>query len=109
MTLPRNRQRAADQREKKTLWRIGLAIAVLTLLFILFAPGRGYFHYRNLKKQVTSLTTENNRLTSRNSELTKEIERLQKDEAYQEELARKKHGLLKDNEVVYEFTSSREK
>lgn len=109
MNVSRNRQKPVTQGEKKLLWRIGFLIALLTLLYIFFAPGRGYFHYRSLKKQVDSLSAENARLASRNTELANEIERLQTDATVQEELARKKHGLLRQNETVYEFNSSRKK
>jgi len=52
---------------------------------------------------------ENKNLEQRNVQLRREIDRLQNDDAYLEELARKKYGLLKKNEMVFEFKSSQKK
>ena len=49
------------------------------------------------------LAAENSRLEARNLELSEDIRRLRSDEAYIEEIARQKHGLLKKNETVYAF------
>ena len=46
---------------------------------------------------------ENEALQKQNQKLSVEIKRLQQDEKYIEETARKKYGLLKKNEMVYEF------
>lgn len=98
-----------NRQEKKILWALGLIVAAFFLLWILFAPGRGYFHYRKLQREITALTKENNQLEAKNAELTKDIKRLQSDDTYLEEVARKKHGLLKKNETVYEFDPPKKK
>ena len=88
---------------RKMLWLLGAAVAVLLVLWFLFAPGRGYLHYRKLHREVENLTRENSRLEAQNAELVKDIRRLKSDEAYIEDVARKKHGLLKKDEMVYDF------
>jgi len=95
--------------EKKRLRRIILLVLLIAILLLLFIPGRSLMSYRNMQQHVSMLSRENERLEQRNRELTVEIKRLQTDEAYLEELARKKYGLLKDNETVYEFKSRRKK
>ena len=95
--------------EKKRLHRIILLVLLIAILLLLFVPGRSLISYRNMRQHVSTLSRENERLEQRNRELTIEIKRLQTDEAYLEELARKKYGLLKDNETVYEFKSRRKK
>ena len=55
------------------------------------------------------MTQENSQLEAKNAELTKDIKRLQSDDTYLEEVARKKHGLLKKNETVYEFDPPKKK
>ena len=35
---------------RKMLWLLGAAVAVLLVLWFLFAPGRGYLHYRKLHR-----------------------------------------------------------
>ena len=98
-----------NRQEKKLCWVLGLIVGALFLLWVFFAPGRGYFHYRKLQREITVLTQENNQLEAKNSELSKDIKRLQSDDAYLEEVARKKHGLLKKNETVYEFDPPKKK
>jgi cell division protein FtsB len=104
------RKRPEDNpQEKKVLWYLGLLVAVFFLLWILFAPGRGYFQYRKLQREISALTQENSQLEAKNAELSKDIKRLQSDDTYLEEVARKKHGLLKKNETVYEFEAPKKK
>ncbi len=57
--------------------------------------------------RVQALEREQQALIKRNRELAAEIKRLQTDDAYLEELARKKYGLLRENEMVYEFGSKK--
>lgn len=103
------KKKEENRQEKKMLWYLGLIVAVFLLLWIFFAPGRGYFHYRKLQREITTLTQENKQLEVRNVELSGDIKRLQSDDAYLEEVARKKHGLLKKNETVFEFEPPKKK
>jgi cell division protein FtsB len=95
-------KRDLTKTEWRFLRRVLLVVAAVSILWFLFAPDRGFFRYRKLQNQIDSLTTENKELEQRNAELKKEIDRLQTDDAYLEELARQKYGLLKENETVYE-------
>jgi cell division protein FtsB len=92
--------------ERKILRRVIFIVAVLGLLWIVFAPDRGLLYYHRLHKKIEMLSRENRELAERNAELKREIERLHNDESYLEELARKKYGLLQENETVYEFKPS---
>jgi len=105
-TVLRKKQENARPEKRKFLY-LGLAVAFLLLLWVLFAPERGYFQYRKLQKEVTEMTREKNRLEAKNIELAEEIRRLRSDDVYLEDVARKRHGLLKKNETVYEFDSGR--
>jgi len=104
----RKKQEETGQ-DKKILWYLGLIAGIFLLLWLLFAPGRGYFHYRKLQKEIATLSQENSQLEAKNIELTEDIKRLKSDDAYLEEVARKKHGLLKKNETVYEFEPPKKK
>ena len=90
--------------DRRVFWGLGLLVAVLALLWVVFAPGRGYYHFRKMQREIDTLAAENTRLEARNVELSEDIRRLKSDEAYIEEIARQKHGLLKKDEMVYEFT-----
>ncbi len=108
MTAQRTRKRLSGP-ERRTLRRIVLLFLALGLLWLLFAPGHGLLRYRGLQHRVRTLTEENRDLARRNAELEKEIEKLRSDDRYLEELARKKYGLLKENESVYEFGPAKKK
>lgn len=98
-----------EQQDKKMMWLLGSVVALFFLLWILFAPGRGFFHYLKLQREISTLSEENARLEARNVELTADIKRLQSDNAYLEQVAREKHGLLKKNEMVFEFDPPKKK
>ena len=95
-------KRDLTKAELRLVKRIILFVVAASVLWLLFAPDRGVVHYRKMQKKIDSLAQENRNLEQRNVELKKEIDRLQNDDAYLEELARKKYGLLKENETVYE-------
>ncbi len=93
----------------RMMWFLGAVVAFFLLLWILFAPGRGFIHYLKLQREIATLTEENIRLEARNVELTADIQRLQSDKAYLERIAREKHGLLKKDEMVFDFEANKKK
>jgi cell division protein FtsB len=104
--MAHRKQSSLTYSERRLLKRILILIAAAAFLWLIFAPGRGYLHYRRVQNQIDMLARENRELVDRNAELRKEIERLQHNEAYLEELARSKYGMLKKNETVYEYKPS---
>ncbi len=102
VTRRRHDRRPQDQ---QALWILGGMIALFFVLWILFAPGRGYVHYLQLKREEARLVEENHDLEVKNAELAEDLKRLESDDAYLEKIARQKHGLLKKDESVYEFNS----
>lgn len=103
------RNKGLNKREKRALRRFVLLIIVLSLIFIVFAPGRGLLSHRKLKKEIQNIAQDNSTLQQRNVELAEEIKRLKNDEAYLEQLAREKYGMLRKNEEVYELRTSHTK
>jgi cell division protein FtsB len=89
--------------EKKQLSYASLFLALLLLLWIVFAPNRGIVALYMAKKEILRLQEENRRLAGENKVLQEEINKLQDDPAYLEEKARKEYGMLKENEVLYIF------
>jgi cell division protein FtsB len=102
-------QQGLTRGERRLLWRLLVFMLAAGIIWFLFAPGSGVFRYHRLQKQIETLSLENKSLQEHNAALRKEIERLHGDEAYLEEMARKKYGLLKENETVYEFEPSGKK
>ncbi len=86
-----------------------MGLIICLLLWLLFAPGKGllYLHKRN--KHLLELQEEKQRLVQQNSDIERDIERLKSDDAYLEQVAREEHGMLKDNEIVFDFNKKDEK
>ncbi|HID03433.1 MAG TPA: septum formation initiator family protein [Desulfobacterales bacterium] len=95
--------------EWKQLFRISVVIVVLVLLWIVFAPGSGMFHLRQQKKHLADLKVQQEVLTQQNKEMKEDIERLRTDKVYLEKVAREDHGMLKDNEMVFDFAKEKKK
>lgn len=91
------------------MFHIAVAFAVVSLLWIVFAPERGLFHLDKRSKYLAELEAESSGLVQENSDMTRDIERLQSDGEYLEQVAREEHGMLKDNEMVFDFNEKEEK
>lgn len=102
-TIGASKPRFGEQGSRGGFWVLTAIIILLLVVWALFAPGSGYVHYRNSKKELAAIQQENARLERNNAALRQEIKRLKTDEAYIEKVAREKHGLLKKDERVYEF------
>jgi len=98
-----------DLRDTKMMWILGSLVAIFFLLWVLFAPGRGLLNYLKLHREMTTLSEENTRLEAKNIELIEDIKKLQSDNAYLEKIAREKHGLLKKDEMVFDFKKPEKK
>ena len=90
--------------QRKRLLRISFGVMILTLLWLVFAPGRGLFYLHQRSKYLAELETESQDLVQQNSDINRDIERLQSDDEYLEQVAREEHGMLKDNEMVFDFS-----
>ena len=95
-----------EQRDRKMMLLLGSFIAIIFLSWVLFAPGRGFIHYLKLNHEFQTLSEENIRLQAKNDQLAENIKKLQLDSAYLEKVAREKHGLLKRDEMVFDFDRS---
>ncbi len=95
--------------QRKRLLRISLAIVGLSLLWLVFAPGSGVYHLHLQKKHLADLKADQERLAQQNREMERDIERLQNDKEYLEQVAREKYGMLRDNEMVFDFAKKKRK
>ena len=78
---------------KKPFVIIGLAV----LLLVVFAPG--FLKIRELNNRNKDLAQKNRRLEAENSMLKIELQRVDKDQVYQEKILREKMGVVRKNEV----------
>lgn len=59
--------------------------------------------------QVAALNAEKQALVKKNNALREEIKRVTTDVRYLEEVAREQHGLLKKDEMVFDFSPKERK
>ncbi len=97
--------RKIDRKTRKLL-RTGWLIALLLVAWTLFSPW-GAIRYYRLSSEVAQLEATNLELGENNRKLGEEVDRLTRDPAYIEKIAREQHGLLKTNEFVYIFTNKK--
>jgi cell division protein FtsB len=81
-------------------------IIILLLLWHLFSP-YGLVRYFQLQNELAEIRTQNEQLTRHNEELTAELNRFKKDDAFFTEIARKQHGMIKKNEIIFDFSPKR--
>jgi cell division protein FtsB len=88
--------------EKRFFRVICIAATLLVSGWILFSPN-GVINYRTVQKKLEAVQDENLKLSAENKLLKIEIEKLKSDPAYLEEVARKDFGLVKKNEMIFDF------
>ena len=91
------------------MYRISLLLIAIFLLTLFFTPGKGLFFLRKQKMQVIALNAEKQALVKKNNALREEIKRVTTDVRYLEEVARGQHGLLKKDEMVFDFSPKERK
>jgi cell division protein FtsB len=80
-----------------------LLIICLSLLLTVGKGGK----YLKLREQNSTLSVEVEDLKRQNIELKNELEKLKTDQKYFEEVARREYGLLKKNEMVFDFNKKK--
>jgi cell division protein FtsB len=93
--------------QKRKVLGIGVCLVIIALLWIIFAPHMGVYSLFRQRSKLAQLQVENVEIKEKNTFLQKEIERIQNDPEYFEKVARDKYGLLKENEMVFEFSAGR--
>jgi len=76
---------------------IAKTIGLVVLILALFTPG--FLKIRELKNRNNDFAQKNRRLEAENSMLRIELQRVDKDQVYQEKILREKMGVVRKNEV----------
>ncbi|MDH4321498.1 MAG: septum formation initiator family protein [Desulfobulbaceae bacterium] len=97
-----------SHREHKQFWTICLVILAMLSLWLLFAPN-GVIRYYRLQNEIAVVKAEAASLDEQNQALATEVRRLQKDPAYLEDVAREEYGLIRQNEMIFDFSRHSEK
>lgn len=84
---------------------VTLLLALLLLGFAFFGD-RGILRALQASRQRAALQEEVKQREASNAELRQEIESLRNDRRYLEAIARKELGMVKDDELVYQFRSA---
>jgi cell division protein FtsB len=79
-----------------------LIFALLVLIWLAVSPWGGVSYF-SLHRQLEELRAGNLELADTNRALEREVDRLKNDRAYLEQVAREEYGLLRKNEVIYEY------
>ncbi len=90
--------------QQNRLLKIILGLVIASTLWILFAPGTGVYSLLKLRNKALDLEKQTRELTLANEQLRAEIDRLNNDTDYLEQIAREKYGMLKKNERVFDFS-----
>lgn len=91
---------------RRLLTFLGIFVIAMLIFWHLFSSYglMGYFH---LKNDLAALQAENDRLQGQNRQLLLDIKRFSEDDAFFSEIARKQHGMIKKNEIIFDFDRKR--
>ena len=84
-----------------------LVFCALIILWILFSPQTGVWQYYSTKEELHQLQIANEALRTENKALQVELDKLQNDKSYLEKVAREQFGLIKKNEIIYDFNKKK--
>ena len=104
--MKKNIKKRISLQEEKLLFRVVLALLLVAGLWIVFSPGTGLISLKAHRSNLAQLKQEISELEKENHTLQVEMDRLQNDPEYLEEVARKEYGLLRRNERVYDFSKN---
>jgi cell division protein FtsB len=78
---------------------------ILFILFFTVFGERGLLSIHHLREEKQSLEKKAEELKTENEKLKREIEALRNDRRYLESIARRDFGLVRPNEVIYQFST----
>ncbi|WP_224982164.1 FtsB family cell division protein [Geomonas agri] len=90
---------------QKRFFLVPAAVIVFILCFTVFGD-RGLLRINHLHRDLDETQKHLNELKEENDKLKREIAALQSDRRYLESIARRDFGLVRSNEVIYQFPGS---
>jgi cell division protein FtsB len=107
--MKRNPKKRITSLQETRLKRIAGFLLAGTLLWFLLAPHRGVLALLDKRTELKALQEKSTQIEAENTRLREQIDRLKKDPAYLEDLARREYGLLKEREFIYDFSKPEKK
>lgn len=93
--------------KQKILLSLSILIIFSLLLFIIFGDN-GLVDLNLLKRERDGLIEKNARITINNLSLYREIDRLEHDSGYIEDMVRRELGLIAEGEVIFKLRNNGE-
>ena len=90
--------------KQKILLSLSILIIFSLLLFIIFGDN-GLVDLDLLERERDALIEKNDRITMNNLSLYREIDRLEHDSGYIEDVVRRELGLIAEDEVIFKLKS----
>ncbi|KAF0220724.1 MAG: cell division protein [Geobacteraceae bacterium] len=87
---------------RKRMYLIPAGFILFILFFTIFGD-RGLLHIHSLNREKQEIQKQAEALKAENDKLKREIEALKSDRRYLESIARKDFGLVRPNEIIYQF------
>jgi cell division protein FtsB len=87
---------------RKRLFLIPAGVIIFILFFTVFGE-RGLLRIYHLSKEKQEIQKNLDFFKSENEKLKREIEALRSDRRYLESIARRDFGLVRQNEIIYQF------
>lgn len=87
---------------KKHLFILLLCVFLLFGFFTFFGE-KGILHLLRMQKELARIKETNLKMEEENQRLKEEVRRLQYEKRYIEEIARKELGMVKEEEILYQF------
>ena len=93
--------------DRKSIQLTAALLILLILLWVVFSASTGIVRFLQTNRQRETIQAANKNLVQENRQLQDEVDRLENDPATIEEVARKRFGLLKKNEIIYDFSKKK--
>ena len=93
--------------DRKTIQIAAAAIILLILLWVVFSSRTGIVRFFQTNREREAVQSANQDLEQKNKQLREEVDRLENDPTVIEEVARKQFGLIKKNEIIYDFSKKK--
>ncbi len=81
----------------------GMVGIQIILLLILFFGNKGLMDLNNFHESYSGIISENEKITTVNSDLKRQIIRLNDDKEYIESIVRNEIGMIKPDELLFQF------
>lgn len=97
-----------SETDRKKVLLYSVLIVTVVGAWSVFGP-YGALKYYGVANELHEIQSQNEQLRETNTALQQEIHKLKNDPVYLEEVARREFGLIKKNEVIYEFPEKKKR